>query len=415
MRIAMLTNNYKPFVGGVPISIERLSNELRNLGHEVYIFAPSYGNDEKEPYVIRYRSRKKKLKGTITVPDILDYTIEEKFSDLSFDVIHVHHPMLIGYVAQYLKIKYGIPIVFTYHTRYEQYLHYIKPYEVVQQHSNRVNNPIIRLFEKKVICRSMENLVTLHNRIFTNHCDLVFVPSYSMKNYLKEQGTTTELKVIPTGIEEDDFECDIDKVKQIRDKYLEGKEYIFCTVSRLEKEKNILFMLKGLKQFKDKKGDCFRFLIIGDGSQRQELEEETKKLELMDDVVFCGKIEHKEIRNYYHACDLFLFASQSETQGIVLLEAMAAGLPIVAVDGSGVCDVIKHGINGYTTEMNINEWEEKIEHIIDNKPISEQMSRNAIKEAKQYLASNIAKSVERHYIDLLLFRGENQIYENKVV
>jgi len=82
---------------------------------------------------------------------------------LKLDVIHVHHPMLIGYVAQYLKIKYRIPIVFTYHTRYEQYLHYIKFYEIVQQHSNKVNNPIIRSFEKSIICKGIESLVTLHN------------------------------------------------------------------------------------------------------------------------------------------------------------------------------------------------------------------------------------------------------------
>lgn len=415
MRIAMLTNNYKPFVGGVPISIERLSNELRNLGHEVYIFAPTYGNDEKDPYVIRYRSRKKKLKGIITVPHIFDSTIEEKFSTLSFDLIHVHHPMLMGYVAQYLKVKYNVPIVFTYHTRYEQYLHYIRLYEIFQQHSNRVKIRIIRLFEKKIVCRGMENLVTFHNRVFTNHCDLVFVPSYSMRDFLVEQGTKAEIKVVPTGIEKDDFECDLNKVRHIRHKYLEGKDYIFCTVSRLEKEKNILFILEGLKKFKEAKGNCFRLLIIGDGSQRTELEKAAEDLGLKENVIFCGKVEHEEIRNFYHASDLFLFASQSETQGIVLLEAMAAGLPIVAVYGSGVCDVVEDGINGYLTELDVDTWAERIERIVCNEDMRRKMKRKSILIAKEYLSHNIAKKVAGYYVDLLLCKGGEQLYEKEII
>lgn len=414
MRIAMLTNNYKPFVGGVPISIERLSKGLRDLGHIVYIFAPRYENEEEEPFVIRYSSRKKKLKGEIIVPDIFDSTIEENFSKLSIDLIHVHHPMLVGYTAQYLKKKYDIPIVFTYHTRYEKYLHYVRPYEKLQRHCNRFKSPVTRELGNKIFCGGIENLVTVHNRIFTNHCDMVFAPSFSMKNYLKKHGTITDVKVIPTGLQNDDFKYNSEKVKYIKAKYLDGKDYMFCTVSRLEKEKNILFLLKGLERFKERKGDCFRFLIIGDGSQRQELIKETERLGLEDNVIFCGRIDHKEIRNYYHACDLFLFASKSETQGIVLLEAMAAELPVVAVYASGVCDVVKNGYNGYMTDMDVRIWEEKIEQVMKSEIIREQMKRNSIIEAKRYLSTNISKSVERYYSDILIYRNEEQVYENKI-
>ncbi|HPU64127.1 MAG TPA: glycosyltransferase, partial [Mobilitalea sp.] len=152
MRIAMLTNNYKPFVGGVPISIERLAQGLRNLGHEVYIFAPSYEGQEEEPYVIRYKSRKKKLKGEFVIPDIWDKTIEEKFAVIPFDIIHVHHPMLMGYIAQYLHKKYDIPIVFTYHTRYEQYLHYLKPYDYMQNFYMRNSKNKLRAIPHKILC-----------------------------------------------------------------------------------------------------------------------------------------------------------------------------------------------------------------------------------------------------------------------
>ena len=116
MRIAMLTNNYKPFVGGVPISIERLADGLRMLGHVVYIFAPSYENEEEEEFVIRYKVRQKMTAGGTVVPKLFDLEIERKFRELNFDLIHVHHPMMMGYTALYLSRRYGIPLVFTYHT-----------------------------------------------------------------------------------------------------------------------------------------------------------------------------------------------------------------------------------------------------------------------------------------------------------
>lgn len=415
MRIAMLTNNYKPFVGGVPISIERLSEGLRKLGHEVYIFAPSYENEVEEPYVIRYRSSKRKLKGEITIPYFLDQSIEEKFITYSFDVIHVHHPMLMGYTAWYLGRKYNIPVVFTYHTRYEQYLHYLKPYDLLQKRINRLEKNRKHSWERKLLYGGSEKLVAAHNRFFTNHCSLVLAPSNSMKQYLEDQGTITNIEVVPTGLLDKDFQFEPEKVERIRKDYLDGKKYLFCTVSRLEKEKNIGFLLEGLALLKKNKGDCFRFLLIGDGSEREELSKEVIKLGLDKNVFFCGCVEHSELRNYYRACDLFLFASMSETQGIVLLEAMAAGLPVVAVKASGTSDVVRDGWNGYTTELDVNEWERKLEILVENTHLRKRMALAASTEAKKYLSHNVAKKVERLYQNVLTYRRMEQAYENKII
>lgn len=413
MRIAMLTNNYKPFVGGVPISIERLAQGLRSLGHEVYIFAPSYEGQNDEPYVIRYRSRKKKLKGDIVVPDIWDRTIEERFAALQFDIIHVHHPMLMGYVAQYLHKKYNIPIVFTYHTRYEQYLHYLKPYDFVQRFYMTNSKNRLRSIPHKIIYSGSRKLVIVHNRIFTNLCSMVFAPTTSMKQYLLDNGTNADIEIVPTGITADDFCHDAKTAKLIRNKYLGGRKFLFCTVSRLEKEKNIMFLLEGLA--KRRMGDCFRLLLIGDGSQKDELISRAEMLNLADNIIFTGRIEHSHIHNYYHASDLFVFASRSETQGIVLLEAMAAGLPVVAVEASGVNDVITDGWNGYITKPHTDEWEKKLEIILANPDIREQMKQNSMKRAKEYLACNIARKVEKLYQSLLYDQSMEQAYENRIM
>lgn len=415
MLIAMLTNNYKPFVGGVPISIERLAQGLRGLGHEVYIFAPSYEKQDYDPYVIRYRSRKKKLKGDIVIPDILDKTIEEKFASIPFDIIHVHHPMMMGYVAQYLHKKYDIPIVFTYHTRYEQYLHYLKPYDMVQQYYMKSSKKRLRTFPHKLFYNGSKKLVTFHNRIFTNLCSMVFAPTESMKQFLKENGTYTNIEVVPTGISTEDFFYDAEISKNIRERYLGDKKLLLCTVSRLEKEKNIMFILEGLAKFKSRKGDCFKMLLIGDGSQKDELMSYAEMLNLTDNIIFTGCIEHSQIRNYYHASDIFVFASRSETQGIVLLEAMAAGLPVVAVKASGVNDVVTDGWNGYITEPVVDEWEKKLEIVFDNPDLKEAMKKNSITRAREYLSCNIAKKVEKLYQGLLNEQRLGQVYENKIM
>lgn len=415
MLIAMLTNNYKPFVGGVPISIERLAQGLRNLGHEVYIFAPTYEGQDEEPYVIRYRSRKKKLKGDIVIPDIWDKTIENTFSAIPFDIIHVHHPMLMGYIAQYLHKKYDIPIVFTYHTRYEQYLHYLRPYDYVQRFYMANSKNRFRSIPHKIVYKGSKKLVKVHNRIFTNLCSLVFAPTYSIKEYLENNGTNTNIEVIPTGICDEDFYYDSDLANKIRNKYLGDKKFLLCTVSRLEKEKNIKFILEGLARFKSRRGDCFRLLLIGDGSQMDELKFEVDRLGLTDNIIFTGCIEHYLLRNYYHASDLFVFASRSETQGIVLLEAMAAGLPVVAVKASGVNDVVIDGWNGYITELDLEEWEGKLEIILEDKLQREWMKENSMIKAKDFLASNIAKKVEKLYHGLVLEQRMERAYENRIM
>lgn len=402
MRIAMLTNNYKPYVGGVPISIERLAGGLRSLGHEVYIFAPSYDGETEEPFVIRYHSRKKKLRGEYVVPDIFDPKIAEVFTAISFDVIHVHHPMLMGYTAQYLSKKYHLPIVFTYHTRYEQYLHYILPAEKWSNAGRKERHSTFRSLEKKLLYNGGEKLVTIHNRIFTNQCDLVFAPTPSIKKYLQEHGTNTVVEVIPTGLSGKEFEFNKSRVKEIRSKYLGSKKCLFCTVSRLEKEKNIDFLLEGLKKLKENWGDCFRLLVLGEGSQREELITRTAELGLNENVAFCGLISHEELTNYYHASDVFLFASQSETQGIVLLEAMAAGLPVIAIKASGVTDVVTDGKNGYMTEKDSEQWEKKLELVINKKHLYLEMKKEALKVAKQYLAVQVARNVEKYYQTILI-------------
>lgn len=163
MRIAMMTNNYKPFVGGVPISIERLADSLRDLGHTVYIFAPDYKSPmDDDEYIFRFPTMKHKIAGAIPIPNLIYGYVKNAISTLDIDLIHVHHPVMIGNVATRLGKEFHIPVVFTYHTRYEQYLHYLKPFGYLQNKASQGNlleASIIDFIQRQVIQRYLNRFL----------------------------------------------------------------------------------------------------------------------------------------------------------------------------------------------------------------------------------------------------------------
>ena len=277
-----------------------------------------------------------------------------KFKLMNFDLIHVHHPVISGYMGCYLGEKYNIPVVFTHHTRYEQYLHHFKIFQSQYISEQDCNSETIYRKRERVKAAA-EKFVIYHNKVFTNHCDLVLAPTPGIKDFLRENGTIKEIQVLPTGLAAKDYTFCESEVQKIKKKYGERGKRLFCTVSRLEQEKNINFLLEAMKIYKDRNGGDFRLLIIGEGSQKSNLMRKTMELGIKDQVVFTGCVPNDKITAYYNACELFLFASTTETQGIVLLEAMAAGLPVIAVGGSGVKDVVLQGRNGYLTKEDIYE------------------------------------------------------------
>ncbi|MCM1048132.1 MAG: glycosyltransferase [Clostridiales bacterium] len=370
MRIAMMTNNYKPFIGGVPISIERLSEGLRAIGHEVVVFAPEYDNQDEDENVVRYRAFIKGIVNGVSVPDSFDTEIERRFREGKFDLIHVHHPMLIGRTALYLSKKYNVPLCFTYHTRYEQYLHYVK-------------------------AAFLANLVPYYINDYISQCNMVFAPTPSMRDYLLEIGGSVSVAVLPTGISSDNFTTAKTVVENLRQKLLGGKKYLFCTVARLAKEKNIDFLLRSLAIRKKETAADFKLAIVGEGPCRSELEKLAEKLGIGDEIIFVGKVANNEIKNYCKAADLFLFASQSETQGIVILEAMAAATPVLAVNATGVRDIVVNGRNGYMTGLSEEEYSHKLNRLLNQD--LEHLSRGALETAGKYETLEIAKCAAVYY------------------
>ena len=385
MRIAMLTNNYKPYMGGVPVSIEHLAEALRAQGHEVYIFAPTYKNQVVEEYVIRYPSFPFSIVGA-PVPNVFSSILEEKIIELGIDVIHVHHPALVGNVALKMKKMYGIPVVFTYHTRVEAYLHYVKPIEWLEHATG-------------IIGRYM--------RWFCNQCDMIAAPTDGIRDYLVENGIKTPIEVLPTGVKEEAFYPNPEQVRKVRRQFKGDADYLLCSVSRLAKEKNIDFQLEGLKLLKEKlkgEGKSFRYLLIGDGPEQGHLKKKIKEMDLENEVILTGRVENEYIASYQKACDAFLFSSKSETQGIVILEAMAAGNPVIAVDASGVKDIVENGVNGYLTKEEPLEWANQIATVLLDELHQTQLSYGAYITATKYSENQIAKKAAEAYNKTVCYR-----------
>lgn len=379
MKIAMFTNNYKPYVGGVPVSIEHLAQALRKIGHTVYIFAPSYENEEEEEFVVRYPSFPVKIAGA-PVPNVLTSLFLKKVTELGIDIIHVHHPAIVGNVALAIRKKTGIPVVFTYHTRYEAYLHYIKPLEKLEEHTG--------VLEKYL-------------NYFCNKCDLIVAPTPGIASYLQQTNLDTPVGIMPTGIPEENFHAEPSRTEEIRKQYAKDADYLFCTVSRLAEEKNLDFQLEALLQLKEllgAQGKRFRHLIIGEGPKHKELAGRISALGLKENVIFLGNVPNTEIKNFQAASDLFLFTSKSETQGIVLLEAMAVGNPVIAVDASGVRDIVKDGVNGYLTREDAGEFAAQTAAVLSENAKYQKLCEGAGRTAESYREERVAKTAELYYV-----------------
>lgn len=419
MKIAMLTNNYRPFVGGVPISVERQAQELVKLGHQVTVFAPMYEaenktqeenfreklmeEDRKSPErVIRYRSQKKKMDNGMVYPAICPTEIFEVFERESFDRIHVHHPMFAGSWALWLGKKYRIPVIYTYHTRYEDYVHYI-PCLRLTEGSTAVKRKAVEWIQKSVIPSYMG--------WFCDRCDLVIAPSAGMSRIIRGYGVETPVAVLPTGLDGDFFRKDAGRSQEIREQYSRGKKHLLVTVSRLEEEKNYGFLLRGITELRHVMGDSFHVLIIGDGSRRLELKVRASILGIQDVVTFVGNVPNDQVKDYLGAADLFLFASKSETQGIVLAEALAAGTPVTALHAVGTDDIIEDGVNGFLTEEKEAVWAAKAAEALDEE-VNRRMRRAALISAENYRASRLAIREEMLYNQCGFGKGD-RFYETE--
>ena len=397
MRIGIFTDTYPPYINGVSTSVSMLENALRKKGHQVYIVTVNtenmrykYENDE---HIIRIPG----------VPiGIYDYRLTgvyplkviNKIKKWNLDVIHSHTEFGVGTFARIIAKQYNIPLVHTYHTMYEDYVHYI-----TKGYFNNTSKKIVEYLTNFYCNQTATELI---------------VPTKKTYDLFKEKYKyTRNVHIIPTGIEVEKFykeNTDPAKLEEIRKKHgLNKGDFVILYVGRLGQEKSVDVLIEAhqelAREYKAK------LLIVGDGPDMDTYKNLVHKLKIDDNVIFTGKVPWTEVTLYYQIADIFATASKSETQGLTVIEAMAASLPVVAVDDESFRNVIIDGLNGHLFDTK-KEYKKYVKSFIDEPSKLQQFSKQARINADTYSSKYFAERVLDVY--RLAINGETSEEKNSV-
>lgn len=360
LHIAHFTNTYYPVMSGVVRSVSTFRQAQVDLGHNVFIFAQDASKyQDEEPFIFRYPALNIPMRNypvTIPVSPLIDWVLPI----IRPDVIHAHHPAPMGTAASDKAEKLGIPLVFTHHTRYQDYTQHMGLPEDI------VNEILTRLLAD-----------------YMQKCQHILAPSPSIKQMIQDTyGIYERVTVIPTGIDLKPYhEADGAVIRQQHG--WRDDEIIFVSVGRLAEEKNFRLLLQAM-QIVLQRQPHGRLALIGDGPAQKELESLCKQWGIADRVEFVGRVPFTQMPAYLKAANLFCFASVTETQGLVTLEAMAAGLPVAAVAATGTSDIVVHEENGLLTANKAEALAEAIERIVQDETLAVQLRAGAKKTAETY-------------------------------
>ncbi len=346
MKIAIFTNNFLPRVSGVAVAVKFQAQSLKELGHRILIIAPEYGikNQPEEFEVVRVKSIYFPSQRFAIPLNFLDQpAIENALEEFEPDLIHTHHPFLLGKSALEMADQFQVPLVYTFHTLYEFFTHYF-------------------LVDTEQVRKQVRDYVVN----FANCCDLVITPTEPIRQYLIKNGVNTQTASVPTGIDFSRFDQVSPEKLERRKKQLglERFERVLLYVGRIAREKNLNLVFHALKILTEQ-GRNLVLVIAGEGPAKKYHQRELEKLNLTERVIWTGFLSQEELPEVYFLADLFVFPSPSDTQGIVLYEARAGGLPIVALKSMASLAIVKDGVNGRFAENQPEDFAEKIAEVLD--------------------------------------------------
>jgi glycosyltransferase involved in cell wall biosynthesis len=322
MRVALLSDVYFPRVNGVSTSIETFRRELPAFGVETLLVAPAYGGEAAAPDVLRLPARpvprdpEDRLMGYRAA-----LALEERLRAEAIDLVHIQTPFVAHYAGLRLARRLGVPLLATYHTLFEEYLHHYLP---------------------ALPAGALRALARRLSRGQCNALDRVVVPSPAMAERLAEYGVTAPCAVLPTGIPCAQF-AGGDGPRFRRRHGIPAGRPVALYVGRVAFEKNIRFLIEAVERARPAVPDLL-FLIAGEGPARPSLEAEVGARGLTDAVRFLDYLDRStDLPDCYAGADLFVFASRTETQGLVLLEALAAGTPVLALAAMGTTEILAPG------------------------------------------------------------------------
>lgn len=366
LRVAVFSDSALPILNGVSISIDALVREMRNQGHSVHVFTASHFRyKDPDPNTSRFLA--------LTTPWARNYPLAvppfypmlHRFRKQPFDVIHTHTPFTIGFVGLRWAQSHGIPVVSTYHTLYDKYAHYIP------------------LFPKRYV----RYKIAKHTNFYYNQVDHVITPSEASMKWLRRHSVHRPITVIPTGVSR---LLSVDRSETRQRFGIAPNHKVLLYVGRIAKEKNmsVLFEAAALVFASDPHA---RLWLVGDGPYREQCSQMARELGIGDRVKFVGFIPREEVDAYYAASDLFVFSSLTETQGLVVNEAMSYGLPAVVVNGGGAGASVVDDVNGLLVRNDSEQMAESILTILNDEQLAAKLSDGALRTGREYSVASMAE------------------------
>jgi len=377
VKILMISDVYFPRINGVSTSIFTFRRELERHGHAVHLIAPDYGRPTPdEQWITRIPSR------------YLPLDPEDRMAKLSaimellpglrnqgFDILHIHTPFIAHHAGIRLAKALGIPAVESYHTFFEEYLYYYVPF---------LPKSVMRFAARHFSYRQC------------NQVDALVAPSESMLEVLRDYGVCTQADIIPTGIELEQFAAGSGTA--FRARYGIDPEWpVLVHVGRVAHEKNIGFLLEVVARVRQVVPEVL-LIVAGEGPALKALKRKAVALGIGGHVLFVGYLDRqRELLDCYRAGDAFVFASRTETQGLVLLEAMALGVPVVSTAVMGTRDVLRDGEGALIAAERVDDFAGQVVRLLQDAALRDRLSAAAAAYAAQWSAARMAERMAGFY------------------
>ncbi len=368
LKIAVFSDSALPILNGVSVSIDQMIRQFRHFGHSVHLFTSGYpGHSETDPNTHRFFAAHTPFARDypLSLPPFYPWLREFRRHD--FDIVHTHTPFTVGFVGLRWAESHEIPIVSTYHTHYDKYEHYIP------------------VFPKAYV----RYKIAKHLNYYYNSVDHVVTPSEASRKWLQRHAVRKPVSVIPTGIP---LAKNLDR-SEIRTRLgVSPDQKVILYAGRVAREKNLDVFFATAQVVMSKNPHAVLW-IVGDGPAKERYRRMANELRIGDRTTFFGFVPRADVDQFYAAADLFLFASQTETQGLVVSEAMSYGLPAVVVNSGGAAEAVSDSVNGYRVSNSPAELSGAVLRILENEQLRLEFGVGARSAALELSIPYMAQSI----------------------
>lgn len=393
LRIGLFTDTYAPQVNGVSVSLQMISEGLKKRGHQVTIFAPKFpGYKDNEPNVMRLPSLKYLNNPPIYVAVLGTPRSTWKLTRENFDVLHAHSPASVGLLAYLTASTKRLPLIYTYHTSITDYTHYIK-----------------FIGGTGLIKRA----AGWFSKASTDLGDQIVVPSPKFYRLLLSQKVKQPITVIPNGIDLSMFKT-VKNPGVLRKRLgLDANAPILLTVGRMDPEKRLEFIVEAFDLLADRVPNA-HLVFVGDGSARESVEHKANSIHAKDRIHFLGMVNRAELPDIFHDATVFLSASTTEVHPISVIEAIASGLPFVAVQDEAFEGMLEEGQNGYAVSLDVKKYADTLADLLPDRERLKRFSQHSLELSEKYSIETQVKSLEKLYMEAILQNWRGTFFKRMI-